>query len=76
MAAHWLAFPTPRGGGKSDLQSAQGGGVARLPDVVAHRLWWVGTTACLRRSEAPARRQAHRAPSRKPRSAVVGVQFR
>ena len=25
MAVHQLAFPTPRGGGKSDLQSAQGG---------------------------------------------------
>ena len=73
MAAHRQAFSTPRGDGESDPE----GGVARLPDVVARRLWWVGTTACLRRSEAPvSRRQAHRAPSRKPRNTVVGAQFR
>ncbi len=53
------AFPTPRGYEKSDPK----GGVVRLPDVVARRLWWVGTTAQC-------------APSRKPRNAVVGVQFR
>ena len=35
MAAHRKAFPTPRGDGKSDPK----GGVARLPDVVARRLW-------------------------------------
>ncbi len=35
MAAHRQAFPTPRGDGKSDSK----GGVARLPDVVARRLW-------------------------------------
>ncbi len=59
MPAHRQAFPTPRGDGKSDPE----GGVARLPDVVAHRLWWDGT-------------MARHAPSRKPRNAVVGVQFR
>jgi len=40
MAAHRQAFSTPRGDGESDPE----GGVARLPDVVARRLWWVGTT--------------------------------
>ena len=35
MAAHREAFPTPRGEGKSDPK----GGVARLPGVVARRLW-------------------------------------
>ncbi len=58
MAAHRQAFPTPRGSGKSDPK----GGVARLPDVVARRLWCMHT-------------KARRAPSRKPRNAVVGVQF-
>ncbi len=48
----------PRGSGKSDPK----GGVARLPDVVARRLWCMPT-------------KARRAPSRKPRNAVVGVQF-
>jgi len=37
MGAHRQAFPTPRGDGKSNPE----GGVARLPDVVARRLWWV-----------------------------------
>ncbi len=41
MAAHRKAFPTPRGEGKSDPK----GGVARLPDVVARRLWGPHTTA-------------------------------
>ncbi len=59
MLAHRQAFPTPRGNGKSDPK----GGAQRLPDVVARRLWWVGTTA-------------QRVPSRKPLGAVVGVQFR
>ena len=59
MLEHRQAFPTPRGDGKSDPS----GGVARLPDVVARRLWCDGTTA-------------RRAPSRKPRNTVVGVQFR
>ncbi len=59
MPAHRQAFPTPRGDGKSDPK----GGVQRLPDVVARRLWWDGTTA-------------RRAPSRKPLGAVVEVQFR
>ena len=79
MLAHRQALPTPRGatggcppdivcGGRprdprGDGKSDPEGGVARLPDVVARRLWWVGTTA-------------RRAPSRKPRSAVVGIQFR
>ena len=49
----------PRGDGKNDPE----GGVARLPVVVAHHLWWIGTTA-------------RRAPSRKPCNAVVGVQIR
>ena len=31
MAAHWLAFPTSRGGGKSDFQSAQGGALQGFP---------------------------------------------
>ncbi len=35
MRGHRQAFPTPRGDGKSDPK----GGVARLPDVVARRLW-------------------------------------
>ena len=72
MLAHRQAFPTPRGDGKSDLPeninaggapATPGGGAQRLPDVVARRLWWVGTTA-------------QRVPSRKPLGAVVGVQFR
>ena len=78
MAAHRIAFPTPRGAtggcppdtvcggrprdprgsGKSDPK----GGVARLPDVVARRLWCMYT-------------KARRAPSRKPRNAVVWVHF-
>ncbi len=58
MRGHRKAFPTPRGGGKSDPK----GGVARLPDVVARRLLCTHT-------------MARRAPSRKPRNAVVGVQF-
>ncbi len=58
MRGHRQAFPTPRGGGKSDPK----GGVARLPDVVARRLWCTHTTA-------------RRAPSRRPRNAVVWVQF-
>ncbi len=58
MAAHRQAFPTPRGDGKSDPK----GDAARLPDVVARRLWCTHTTA-------------RRAPSRKPRNAVVCVQF-
>ena len=37
MRAHRQVFPTPRGDGKSDPE----GGAARLPDVVARRLWWV-----------------------------------
>ncbi len=41
MAAHRQAFPTPRGDGKSDPK----GGVARLPDVVARRLWCTHTKA-------------------------------
>ena len=41
MAAHRKAFPTPRGDGKSDPK----GGVARLPDVVARRLWCTHTKA-------------------------------
>ena len=59
MLAHQQALPTPRGSGKSDPK----GGVARLPDVVVRRLWWVDT-------------MARRAPSQKPRNAVVGVQWR
>jgi len=39
MLEHRQAFPTPRGGGKSDPE----GGLPRLPDVVARRLWWDGT---------------------------------
>ncbi len=58
MAAHRNAFPTPRGDGKSDPK----GGVARLADVVARRLWCTHP-------------KARRAPSRKPRNVVVGVQF-
>ncbi len=58
MRGHRQAFPTPRGDGKSDPK----GGVSRLPDVVARRLWCTHTAA-------------RRAPSRKPRNAVVGVQF-
>ena len=54
MLAHRQAFPTPRGGGKHDPK----GGDTRLPDVVARRLWWVGTTA-------------RHAPNRKPRNAVT-----
>ncbi len=34
MPAHRQAFPTPRGGGKSDPE----GGLPMPPDVVAHRL--------------------------------------
>ena len=37
MGAHRQEFPTPRGDGESDPE----GGVARLSDVVARRLWWV-----------------------------------
>ncbi len=78
MRGNRQAFPTPRGDGKSDPK----GGVARLPGgqgrvpprlryagdapaapgVVARRLWCMHTTA-------------RRAPSRKPRNAVVWVQF-
>ena len=54
MPSHRQAFPTPRGDGKGDPE----GGEARPPDVVAHRLWWVGTTA-------------RYAPNRKPRFAVT-----
>jgi len=54
MAAHRQAFPTPRGDGKGDPK----GGTCRLLDIVAHRLWWIGTTA-------------RRAPRRKPAGAVT-----
>ena len=79
MAAHRQAFPTPRGatggyppdtvyGGRprdprGDGKSDPKGGVERLPDVVARRLWCSSI-------------MARRAPSRKPRNAVVWVQFR
>ena len=60
MLAHRQAFPdAPR----EREKRPEGGGNARLPDIVARRLWWIDTTA-------------QRAPSRKPRIAVVGVQFR
>jgi len=59
MPAHRQALPTPRGDGKSDPEDS----VARLPDVVAHHLWWIDTTT-------------RRAPRRKPCNAVVGVQIR
>jgi len=58
MRAHRQTLSTPRGDGKSDPE----GGVARLPVVGAHPLWWIGTTA-------------GRAPRRKPCNAVVGVQI-
>ncbi len=74
MRGHRLAFPTPRGatggcppdtvcGGRprdprGDGKSDPEGGVARLPDVVARRLWCTHT-------------KARRAPSRKPRKTVV-----
>ena len=54
MAAHRQAFPTPRGDGKGDPK----GGACRLLDIVAHRLWWIGTTA-------------QRAPRRKPAGVVT-----
>ncbi len=78
MAAHRKAFPTPRGatggcppdsvcGGRprdprGDGKSDPKGGVVRLPDVVAGRVWGLRPTA-------------RRAPSRKPRNAVVWAQF-
>ncbi len=78
MAAHRKAFPTPRGAhrGVSPRQRIRGapprppgdgksdpkGGVARLLDVVARCLWCMYT-------------KARRAPSRKPRNAVVWAQF-
>ncbi len=47
---------------RGDGKSDPKGDVARLPDVVAGRVGWTHTTA-------------RRASSRKPRNAVVGVQF-
>jgi len=47
---------------RGDGKSDPLGDLARLPDVVTRRLWCTDTTA-------------RRAPSRKPRKTVVGVQF-
>ena len=72
MAAHRIAFPTPRGATGGCPPDTVCGGRPRGPrgdgksdpkgGVVARRLWCTHT-------------KARRAPSRKPRNAVVGVQF-
>ena len=63
MAAHRKAFPTPRGAtGGCPPGYEYTGDAPAAPGVVARRLWCMHT-------------KARRAPSRKPRNAVVGVQF-
>ncbi len=62
MAAHRQAFPTPRGATGGCPPGYDAGDAPAAPDVVARRLWCMHT-------------KARRAPSRKPRNAVVWVQF-